>query len=71
MRDAVDDDDKHDKDKDKDKENKKDKKSEDEIFISDTEKAEISQILQRQKAQEQLQTWITEIRESAYVEIKL
>lgn len=55
----------------KKKDNKKDEKSEDEIFISDSEKAEISQILQRQKAQEQLQTWLTEIRESAYVEIKL
>ncbi len=53
------------------KDKKKEEKSEDEIFISDTEKAEISQILQRQKAQEQLRTWLEEMREKAYVEIKL
>lgn len=43
----------------------------DEEFISDSEKEEIRQVLHRQKAQEQLQSWLKDIREKAYVEIKL
>lgn len=43
----------------------------DEEFISDSEKEEIRQLLHRQKAQEQLQSWLQDIREKAYVEIKL
>ena len=50
---------------------KKQKKSEEDLFISDSEKEEIRQIIHRQKAEEQLKTWLTEMRESAYVEIKL
>ncbi len=50
---------------------KKDKESDDDFFISDSEKEEIRQIIHRQKAEEQLKTWLTDIREKAYVEIKL
>lgn len=50
---------------------KKDEKSDDDLFISDSEKEEIRQIIHRQKAEEQLKTWLTEMRENAYVEIKL
>ncbi len=42
-----------------------------ELAISKTEKEEIRQIIHRQKAEEQLKTWLTELREKAYVEIKL
>ncbi len=42
-----------------------------ELAISETEKEEIRQIIHRQKAEEQLKTWLAELREKAYVEIKL
>jgi len=51
--------------------NEKEKKSEDETYISDSDRQEIRQILHRQKAEEQLRTWLKGVREKAYVEIKL
>lgn len=51
--------------------NDKDDKSEDEIFISDSQREEIRQIIHKQKAENQLKTWLQSIREKAYVEIKL
>ena len=50
---------------------KKAEKSENDVFISDNEKEEIRQIIYRQKAEEQLNTWLTEMKDNAYVEIKL
>lgn len=50
---------------------KKDKESDDDVFISDSEMEEIRQIIHRQKAEEQLKTWLSDMREKAYVEIKL
>ena len=47
------------------------KKSEEEIYISEDERNEIRQVLHRQKAEEQLRTWIEGVREKSYVEIKL
>ncbi len=43
----------------------------DEAFISDTEKENIRQIIHKQKAEVKLRTWLQEMREKAYVEIKL
>ena len=51
--------------------NSNDEKSENEIYISEGEREEIRQILYRQKAEDQLQTWLKGVREKAYVEIKL
>ena len=51
--------------------NKKEEKSEDETYISDSDREEIRQILHRGKAEEQLRTWLKGVREKAYVEIKL
>jgi len=45
--------------------------SEDNINMSESEKEEIRKIIHRQKAQAQLKSWSDEIREKAYVEIKL
>jgi peptidyl-prolyl cis-trans isomerase SurA len=50
---------------------KKKEVSEDETYISDSDREEIRQILHRQKAEEQLKTWLQGVREKAYVEIKL
>lgn len=51
--------------------NEKEEVSEDETYISDSDREEIRQILHRQKAEEQLRTWLQGVREKAYVEIKL
>jgi len=45
--------------------------SEDGLNISESEQEEIRKIIQRQKAEVQLKSWVKEIREQAYVEIKL
>ena len=45
--------------------------SEDDVNISESEREEIRKIIHRQKAQTQLKSWSEEIREKAYVEIKL
>ncbi len=45
--------------------------SEDETYISDSDREEIRQILHRGKAENQLKTWLEGVREKAYVEIKL
>ena len=42
-----------------------------ELDIPESQQEEIRQIIHRQKAQEQLKSWLEEMRESAYVEIKL
>ena len=49
----------------------KEEVSENETYISDSDREEIRQILHRQKAEEQLKTWLQGVREKAYVEIKL
>lgn len=49
----------------------KEEVSENETYISDSDREEIRQILHRQKAEEQLRTWLQGVREKAYVEIKL
>lgn len=51
--------------------NNNDEPAGDETFISDSEKEEIRQVIHRQKAEEQLRTWLQNMREKAYVEIKL
>ncbi|GJM17154.1 MAG: chaperone SurA [Thermodesulfobacteriota bacterium] len=43
----------------------------DEEYISDTEKENIRQIIHKQKAEVKLRAWLQEMREKAYVEIKL
>ena len=45
--------------------------SDDEVYISESEQEEIRKIIHRQKAEVQLRSWVEEIREQAYVEIKL
>lgn len=45
--------------------------SDEELTISESEQEEIRKTIHRQKAEVQLKTWLQEIRESAYVEIKL
>ncbi|MEM7009146.1 MAG: peptidylprolyl isomerase [Thermodesulfobacteriota bacterium] len=56
-----------------DNNNKKDdkKSAQSELDIPESQEEEIRDIIHRQKAQEQLKTWLEEMRESAYVEIKL
>jgi len=49
----------------------KDEPAGDEAFISDTEKENIRQIIHKQKAEVKLRTWLQEMKEKAYVEIKL
>ena len=43
----------------------------DEAYISDSEKENIRQIIHKQKAEVKLRTWLQEMKEKAYVEIKL
>jgi len=51
--------------------NENDEESENDTYISDSERQEITQILHRQKAEDKLKTWLKGIREKAYIEIKL